>query len=84
VTDEKQMGRPAIYRNKDAKNIHGMITTEGEKAFELARKALAKIVDWKPERVSDGDVVMFLAMGFKAKESREACSMQLEKYLGRR
>ena len=38
MTDEaKQAGRPAIYRNKDAKNIHGMITREGEQAFDRLR-----------------------------------------------
>lgn len=85
MTDEaKQMGRPAIYRNKNAKNIHGMITKDGEKLFELARAQAAKIVDWPKKRVSDGDVIEFLARGFKALEVRSACVMQMEKYLGRK
>ena len=75
------MGRPAIFRKKDAKNIHGMITTDGEIAFELARKALAKIVDWPVKRVSDGDVLCFLARGYRLAVSATACEVAMRKYL---
>lgn len=85
MTDEvQQMGRPAIYRNKNAKNIHGMITEDGAKLFELARAEAARVVKWPKKRVSDGDVLEFLARGFKSLEVRAACVMQMEKYLGRK
>lgn len=82
MTDEaKQMGRPAIFRNKTAKNIHGMITKDGEAGFEIARRTLAKLVDWPIKRVSDGDVIVFLCRGFRLKESADACTNAMLKYL---
>jgi len=60
----EQMGRPSVFRPKPPEtNVHGRLTLEGRRMFELARKALAKIVGWKSERVSDGDVIEFLARG---------------------
>lgn len=75
------MGRPAIFRHKDAKNIHGMITQDGERAFEQARRTLAKIVDWPVKRVSDGDVIMFLVRGYRMKRSSDECENVMRMYL---
>lgn len=74
-------GRPAIYRNKNAKNIHGMITKEGAAAFKQARKAIAKVVDWPVKRVSDADVMEFLARGFTSTESAKASIAVMKQYL---
>lgn len=61
------MARPAIFRDKSAENdVHGRLTNEGLRCFEVARKTLAAIVDWPVDRVSDGDVVEFLARGERA------------------
>lgn len=82
MTDEaRQMGRPAIFRHKNAKNIHGMITKEGEQAFEQARSAVALLVKRPKKRVSDGDVVEFLARGFVLVVSRKACEQVLRRYI---
>lgn len=61
------MGRPAVFRKKLAENnIHARMTAEGSRLFEQARARLATIVDWKPARVSDSDVLEYLARGEKA------------------
>lgn len=60
------MARPAIFRGKlPENNVHGMLTKDGAKAFAARRRELAALVDWKPARVSDGDVIEFLARGEK-------------------
>ena len=64
------MGRPAVFRNKSAaNNIHGRLTDEGMRLFERHRKALAKLVEWKPERVGDSDVIEFLTRGDKGTQA---------------
>lgn len=60
------MGRPAVFRNKvPENNVHGRLTLEGQRYFDLARKTLARMIDWKPERIGDSDVIEFLARGEK-------------------
>jgi hypothetical protein len=56
------LGQPAIFRPKNpATRKQGHMTDVGAKAFEAARKRLAKLAGRK--KVSDGDVFEFLARG---------------------
>lgn len=54
------VGRKAIYRGKKHR-YQGLVTKYGHKAFEAARAALAALHQRKPEEVSDGDTMEFLA-----------------------
>ncbi len=58
------MGKPAIFHPKDGKPVRsGPLTKSGTKKFEEARKRLAKIAGWPLHRVSDGDTIIYLAIG---------------------
>lgn len=58
------MSRPTIFGDKSTgTRKQGVITAKGETAFQAARKRLAKLVGWPESRVSDGDVIEFMARG---------------------
>lgn len=59
------MARPAIFDLPKEVRIQGVISKPGSVKFEQARKRLAKLVGWAPERVSDADTIEFLARGEK-------------------
>lgn len=65
------MGRPAIFPDKTIRVI-GMLTEPGQRAFEAARKRLAKLAKWHPSRVGDGDVMTALSIGWEATEKHLA------------
>lgn len=54
--------RPSIFRNKSVR-VQGMITKAGKVAFEQRRQQLAKLAGWDPKKVSDADVIDYLARG---------------------
>lgn len=57
-----RMGRPTIFSPKQIR-IQGVVSPDGGRRFERARRALARLVGWKPAQVSDGDTIEFLARG---------------------
>lgn len=58
------MGRPSIFRDKvGGQRVQAIISKTGASRFEAARKRLAKLAKWKPDQISDADVVEFLARG---------------------
>jgi hypothetical protein len=61
------MGRPSIFRDKQGgKRIMAIISQVGALQFETARRRLALLANWPPARVSDADVVEYLARGHDA------------------
>lgn len=59
---KKVSHRPAIFRNKKVR-VQGMITKNGSIAFEQRRQQLAKLAGWDAKKVSDADVIDYLARG---------------------
>jgi len=56
-------GKKNLYRGKDRSKVRsGILTPRGNQAFEMARKELARLHRLKPEDVSTGDVMEFLAL----------------------
>lgn len=60
MAEKRGRGWPTVYQGK-AKRYQGSVTPEGAKAFERARATLMDLT--KLMRVSDGDVMEFLALG---------------------
>lgn len=58
----KIYNRPSIFKHKEVR-IQGMISKAGATKFEQARKRLADLAGWKPEKVSDADTIEYLARG---------------------
>jgi len=59
-------GRPSIFRGKDGgTRLQAVITPAGTVRFEQARARLAKLASWEVERVSNADVIEYLARGDK-------------------
>lgn len=61
-------GRESIFPGKiNGVRIQGVLTKRGARAFEQSRKALAKVYELEtgrqPPRISDADVVEYLARG---------------------
>lgn len=57
-------GRPSIFGSKaGGDRVQGNITKSGSKRFEEERRRLAAIVSWETEKVSDADVIEFMARG---------------------
>lgn len=61
-------GRESIFRGKaNGVRIQGVLTKAGGVAFEQSRKALGKVYELetgrKPPRISDAEVVEYLARG---------------------
>lgn len=54
--------RPAIFRDKTVR-VQGMITAMGAKCFEERRRQLAKLSKWDVNKISDADVIEYLARG---------------------
>jgi hypothetical protein len=60
------MGRPTVFRNKPpANDVHGRLTDEGWRLLQEARRTLAKLVDWKPDKITDSDAIEFALRGEK-------------------
>lgn len=59
---KKVSHRPAIFRDKKVR-VQGMISKAGAVAFEQRRQQLAKLAGWDPKKVSDADVIDYLARG---------------------
>jgi len=58
------MARPAIFGTKHHKaRYQGILSEEGAARFEQARVRLAELVGWAIDRVSDGDVMEYMARG---------------------
>ena len=58
------MGRRAIFRGKEnGVRVQAIITKNGGRWFEEARKRLAKLVGAQAADVSDADTVEYLARG---------------------
>ena len=58
----KIYNRPSIFRDKVAR-VQGMISKAGATAFEQRRKQLAKLAGWDVKKVSDADVIEYMARG---------------------
>jgi hypothetical protein len=59
-----KMGRPAVFTPKDPKaRYQGLVTREGGRQLEAARKKLAALASLPVKSVSDGDVFEYLARG---------------------
>lgn len=57
-------GQPSIFRNKQGGDrVQGNITPIGSRRFEQARARLGRLAGWECERVSDADVIEYLARG---------------------
>lgn len=57
-------GLPSIFRNKKGgARYQGVLTKPGSMKFEEARKRLAKLAARRVRKVSDADVMEFLARG---------------------
>jgi len=60
-------GRASIFRNKDRKfRVQAIMSKDGYTAFNVARRKLAALVGWKVAKVSDADVIEYLARGEEA------------------
>ena len=60
-------GQPSIFRNKKGGDrLQGIVTPEGSRRFEMARRRLAKLAGREVEHVSDADVIEFLVRGDEA------------------
>lgn len=62
ATEKKISHRPSIFKNKKVR-VQGMISTMGSTCFEERRKQLAKLTGWDAKKISDADVIEFLARG---------------------
>ena len=63
ATEKKKIfNRPSIFRNKEVR-VQGMISKAGSIAFEQRRQQLAKLAGWDVKKVSDADVIEYLARG---------------------
>jgi hypothetical protein len=63
------MGRASIFRDKEGGDrVQGVITKDGSKAFEAARKRLALLARRPVTQVSDADTIEFLARGERSTE----------------
>jgi hypothetical protein len=57
-------GRESLFRGKTGGDrVQGVLTPIGSGRFESARVRLARIAGREPERVSDADVIEYLARG---------------------
>lgn len=57
-------GFPSIFRNKKAgTRYQGVLTKRGSKKFEDARGTLAKLAKRPVERITDADVMEYMARG---------------------
>lgn len=57
-------GRPSIFGSKaGGDRVQGNITKTGSRRFEVERSRLARLVAWETEKVSDADVIEFMARG---------------------
>lgn len=53
-----------MFRGKrGGMRVQGVLTPFGGQAFEKARKKLARLVKRTPDKVSDADVIEYLARG---------------------
>lgn len=58
------MGRPAIFGSKDnGLRVQGVIGSHTVKDYSEARDRVAALAGCHRDRVSDGDVIAYLAMG---------------------
>lgn len=58
------VGRRSVFRNKEGGGrVQGEITQDGLIAFGDARIRLAELVGREPDKISDADVIEYLARG---------------------
>ncbi len=62
LTTPRGRGQPSLFKNK-TERVQGYITKVGSRRFSVARQRLAELAGVKPTRVSDADVIEFLARG---------------------
>jgi cobalamin biosynthesis protein CobD/CbiB len=68
-------GRESLFRGKaGGDRVQGVITPIGSRRFEAARARLGRMVGRDAERVSDADVIEFLARG--EEESRKVLGVK--------
>lgn len=64
MSPKSKMGRPSIFRDKKGgRYVQGIITKAGGRLFSAHRKRLAEIANRAPAKVSDADVIEYLARG---------------------
>jgi len=57
-------GRESLFRGKrGGDRVQGVLTPVGSRRFEAARARLGRLAGKESERVSDADVIEFLARG---------------------
>jgi hypothetical protein len=60
-------GRASIFRNKlRTCRVQAILSKDGYKAFNVARRKLAALVGWQAAKVSDADTIEYLARGHEA------------------
>lgn len=62
MAEQKTSHRPSIFKNKQVR-VQGVISTMGSTCFEQRRKQLAKLSGWDAKKISDADVIEYLARG---------------------
>lgn len=69
MAEMKRRGRVAVFLNPDGTpktaRVNGVITDDGHACFEEQRAALGRLLGWEAARVSDADVVEYMARGEK-------------------
>lgn len=57
-------GRESLFRGKKGGDrVQGVLTPRGSRRFEAARARLGRLINKDPEKVSDADVIEYLARG---------------------